>query len=284
MPFPVAAAIAAGASLAGTAASVANTRSLNQMSRRSMFDQRQWALEDWYRQTEYDSPKAQMERLRAAGLNPNLVYGSGVNQSSPTIRPTDTPKYQPADFSGIGRAAVEGIQAYQDMRINDQQVQNLEAARAKMELDAALRAVEITGKNLDNAKSLATFNTAVETADEQLRNLKTTTDIKVSKEVRDAAMFAPNLQEAFERVANLSVNRDVAKAQLANLRKTGVLQQMEINMRKLGLSYNDSVILRVLAQFAGGKSLPEVVRNLWDQLQKLGGSLMASPRDVIDVK
>lgn len=34
-------------------------------------------LELWKYQNEYNAPSAQMERLRAAGLNPQLVYGSG---------------------------------------------------------------------------------------------------------------------------------------------------------------------------------------------------------------
>lgn len=35
-------------------------------------------LEMWNRGNAYNSPMAQMERLRAAGLNPNMVYGSGA--------------------------------------------------------------------------------------------------------------------------------------------------------------------------------------------------------------
>ena len=35
-------------------------------------------LAQWNRENEYNSPKEQMARLAAAGLNPNLVYGNGV--------------------------------------------------------------------------------------------------------------------------------------------------------------------------------------------------------------
>lgn len=55
-------------------------------------------VEMWNRANEYNSPAAQMERLRAAGLNPNLVYGSGAQASSAS----QLPKYQAprADYTG----------------------------------------------------------------------------------------------------------------------------------------------------------------------------------------
>lgn len=36
-----------------------------------------YELEMWNKSNEYNSPQAQMARLKQAGLNPNLVYGSG---------------------------------------------------------------------------------------------------------------------------------------------------------------------------------------------------------------
>ena len=48
-------------------------------------------LKQWNRQNAYNDPSAQMERLKAAGLNPNLVYGTpgaanaGNSSSSPQM-------------------------------------------------------------------------------------------------------------------------------------------------------------------------------------------------------
>ena len=41
--------------------------------------QNEYNLNMWKLQSEYNSPQAQMERFRAAGLNPNLIYGQGNN-------------------------------------------------------------------------------------------------------------------------------------------------------------------------------------------------------------
>ena len=50
--------------------------------------ERQAALEDWNRENAYNSPAAQMQRYREAGLNPNLIYGqsdTSGGMASPSI-------------------------------------------------------------------------------------------------------------------------------------------------------------------------------------------------------
>lgn len=50
--------------------------------------ERQAALEDWNRENAYNSPAAQMQRYRDAGLNPNLIYGqsnTSGGMASPSI-------------------------------------------------------------------------------------------------------------------------------------------------------------------------------------------------------
>lgn len=46
---------------------------------------RDWNLDMWHRQNEYNSPRAQVQRLIDAGLNPNLAYGQlqNFNPSAP---------------------------------------------------------------------------------------------------------------------------------------------------------------------------------------------------------
>ena len=79
---PVTASLAiAGTQLASQGINAFSTSSMNRKTREwneAMYQkQRQDALDDWNRQTLYNSPIEQMKRLKEAGLNPNLVYGSG---------------------------------------------------------------------------------------------------------------------------------------------------------------------------------------------------------------
>ena len=70
MPFPVAAAIAAGASLGSSLISNAGAKRRQNLANKQN-------VEFWNMQNAYNTPKQQMARLKDAGLNPNLIYGSG---------------------------------------------------------------------------------------------------------------------------------------------------------------------------------------------------------------
>jgi len=60
----------------------------NRTNRQIAQEANQFNLDMWNRQNEYNSPTNQMQRLQTAGLNPDLVYGSGnvsgnVTQNAP---------------------------------------------------------------------------------------------------------------------------------------------------------------------------------------------------------
>ena len=81
-------------------------------------------LEMWNLQNQYNSPAAQMQRYKAAGLNPNLIYGQGNSgnatslprYSAPTMQPVTV---HPAVFQ-IGNA-LDVLGKYMDYRIKSAQ-------------------------------------------------------------------------------------------------------------------------------------------------------------------
>lgn len=79
--------------------------------------QQRYAVENWQRETGYNDPAAQMERLRRAGLNPNLVYGNGAagltapSTAAPTAPGAPMTPSAPADFSSIATEAAQVAQA-----------------------------------------------------------------------------------------------------------------------------------------------------------------------------
>lgn len=80
--------LAAGAGL-DLASGLINSGVQYATSKKLMNYQNQLNIQNWRMANEYNSPKAQMERYKAAGLNPNLVYGSlgqtaAGNLSSPS--------------------------------------------------------------------------------------------------------------------------------------------------------------------------------------------------------
>lgn len=81
---------------------------------------REWTEKMWHLQNEYNTPSAQMARLKEAGLNPNLAYGSVSSGNA------EAPKYQDVYGSGpvsqalskinIVSAAVEAIKGIEEIK------------------------------------------------------------------------------------------------------------------------------------------------------------------------
>ena len=90
---------AAGISLAGQLINSGIQGGMNRAQRKwneKMYGvQRKDALADWAMQNEYNSPLQQMARLKAAGLNPNLVYNNGATHSAQAVQKSDMKQWSP---------------------------------------------------------------------------------------------------------------------------------------------------------------------------------------------
>jgi hypothetical protein len=89
MPFPFAAALGAVGSLGSSLLS-----NKGALRRQRLADREN--IRFWNMQNQYNHPKAQMERLQKAGLNPNLIYGSsvaGATGSAGSIAPSKAAPY-----------------------------------------------------------------------------------------------------------------------------------------------------------------------------------------------
>lgn len=84
----------------------------------------------WNRQNEYNTPSAQMERLQAAGLNPNLVYGNGGATNTANNAPTYNAGSAP-DVSSARAAAAslanQGFNTALNLQLQQAQAANLNA-------------------------------------------------------------------------------------------------------------------------------------------------------------
>jgi len=82
-------------------------------------------LEMWERANAYNQPSQQMQRLKDAGLSPNLVYGKGAT----TQAATQLPKYQaPKPDYSTRRHPLEKLDllsAYQDFQMKSAQIDNV---------------------------------------------------------------------------------------------------------------------------------------------------------------
>jgi len=251
--------ITAGATLAGqginAATQSANNRKSRQWNEMMYAKQRQDSLSDWAMQNEYNSPQKQMERLRNAGLNPNLVYGSGaVANSAQQVKQTDVkswspqaPQFQPE----------QALTAFQDTKIAQAQYDNLTTNRTIM-------LGKIVGQALDNRKKAvdadikeATKQTAIQASQaglDLLKERKILTETQQANAADDNArkwdvhnnLTLPAMKIKLEDYA-LSLKEREAGRQLKeeeikrvkqaviNMEKSGKLLDLQINLTKNGL-------------------------------------------------
>jgi len=215
----------------------------------------------WNQQNEYDSPTQQMERFRAAGLNPNLIYGQMSNGGG--ISTAQAEMSSPNKAGGTARAEsnqyegkqnvnfdlVSGIMAGIELDNKQAQTNNLEALNKVYEEDANLRAVQvaetgtrIAGMQTDNRLKTELYQTSVDAAKESLRSVKTQTDISLQRNEREAALNASNLSEAAERIATMRQGR-ITEQQKQNL------NELDLNLKRMGVQPGDAMFFRVLGQF-----------------------------------
>lgn len=87
-------------------------------------------LEMWNRQNMYNAPKAQMGRLRAAGLNPHLVYGSGKVAGNTS---GEMPQYNKPTESYAGVLPIQVpnmIREFQDVALKEAKIDNTQEVAA----------------------------------------------------------------------------------------------------------------------------------------------------------
>lgn len=162
----------------------------------------QRSLNMWNLQNEYNSPTQQMARIRAAGLNPNLVYGNGVTGNSSG----STPQYEPAKFNAPTMQAYRGW----NLGISDAISQFLAYRTAKAQVD-----------NMEAQNSLIRQQTATE-ATKQANIAASTSrsefDLNMAKELKDVSVSSAiadmNQKQASASQGWTKANREVIQYEL----------------------------------------------------------------------
>lgn len=284
MPVPLLAPlITGGASLLGGLFNSLGQARQNKLSRdfalRMYQMQRDDSLQFWGMQNEYNSPEAQMQRFRDAGLNPHLVYSQGNPGNAAQI---ETPNVQRPDFVNpqFGDAIVNGamstISALYDLEMKQAQTDNLKAQNSVIMQDAMLKGVQIAAGqvgterarfDLDFAKDMRSIN-----ADAQrLAVRKTEQDIMLAsrRDLRDAVMSSANVNEIAARIESMFVRNQSEKLQQVNTRaerdriiadtqrirksirlmsQEGIIKQLDVELAKNNIRAGDPVWYRSMLQ------------------------------------
>lgn len=121
--------IGGGSNLIGSFLNYQAQREANETNVDLAREARQWNEMMWNKQNEYNTPSAQIERMKAAGLNPALMYSQGNVGNAGSVPSSPVPQVQPV--TGLGT----GIARAGDMIANTMlQYEHLKQQRAQTEL------------------------------------------------------------------------------------------------------------------------------------------------------
>lgn len=313
LPAVGAAALMAGGQVLSQGINAMMTGSTNKQSRRYntyMYDrQRADALADYTMQNEYNSPMSQMNRLREAGLNPNLVYGNGADAQGGTVRSSNAGQWnpKPPQFD-IGGAVGDTLGAYYDTQVKQAQIDNLKVQNSVLVQDAALKAAQVRDvtagagtKEFDlqfksevRDISIEALKLANERTGAEIRKTGVDTIASMDENDRRNIMLAPNLQIAAETALNIQADRlkkemETAKTQqeirnvkmqyheiiakIENIRADTTIKDKEAAMYKNGNRPGDWIWWRELNNILSGEYNDNVLKNLRD----LKGGIQTRP-------
>lgn len=246
---------------------------------------------NWEKMNQYNSPQAQMERLKAAGLNPNLVYGNG----SAVATTNSAPKSQEVKPSNLS----QGVMNYANIKQTQLQNDNLEAQNELIRAQ-----VDKTKKEAMNLTSTTNFRDTYQTEYSRSQTALTnfvaklrekdndfySTDKAKQYAIQDLEIARRNIENSYlsteKKTALLEASTRITNLR-ANTRKTNLdseLLQIIIDIRKAGMNPNDSTTIQMLKPILGEAT--DYFYNLVDEvknkpiLKNLKGIISISDDDV----
>lgn len=214
--------------------------------------QRQLAENRWYYNdaNQYNSPSAQVQRLKNAGINPSFVMGNNSTSeasamsapAAPSLTaPSVNAQVQPLDYSFIGNGAFTAVNAYYQNRL-------LDAQKDKTMNDSSLSAANAFRtwqgnpfylRSLENQAKKAGFEGDI--ARTELSYLQAVNGQRISQMFNDTRMQEKQMKIADEQYNQLVVNN--ALAQIEKLYAPRLKEEELNNLRKTGQQISATIAL-----------------------------------------
>lgn len=207
--------------------------------------QNKWNQEQWERQNDYNSPTAQMARLRAAGLNPDLVYGGSApaGMSGPSPEMTAGAPAVPTDLTALGQKMTLG-QAMQTALSYEAQKAMIDKTKADTEKVKA----DTQGQNYTNEvlKSDAAFRDALNEGQVKLNNMTlevSNTNMKLTNE--QIAKLRKEIEQIDAELPNIKENLNLIRSQFSNLDADTAIKKIDQFFRA---AFNRNTIKKLVSE------------------------------------
>lgn len=240
---------------------VANSISQSSMNKKTReFQEKMWYMQrdqdlaNWNMSNEYNSPTSQMKRLKDAGLNPYMVYGNPSSMSGGNASPPNAPSAPTWNPRSVdpGNAM---LSAY-DARMKAVQVDNLKEQNRLLAAQTFKTVMDGSQGEFDLGMKKQLEGTSLEVAKIALDKAKSDSTIAGSEAKWRDTLLDVNAQRGRGLVdlneADLGLKQlqsSEMKERIMNLRRSGALQDFEIQMNKNGMTKSDPMYFRMLATF-----------------------------------
>lgn len=207
--------------------------------------QHQHNIELWEMQNKYNHPLQQMQRLKAAGLNPRMIYGSGAASAAGTA----------GDVKGYDRAEArnveEGIKEFGNMinyRAINAQTNNVEAYTALTKQKTLVEAQKALQEALNTEIKGETKEWVIDTAFENYWKTFYEAD-----KARSQGEILKNQSEILQATKPQQINMVEQRLQSIIKNNKGQdllneLRELERNLNEIGVQKADNLIYRALIQ------------------------------------
>lgn len=213
------------------------------------------ALTDTKTTNAYNSPSEQMNRLRQAGLSPNLVYGKGADNTAAMVRNTQQQPYSPI-APKLDKISIEDtIGKYQQIEQGQAQTDNIKAMTDVARKDGLLK--EIQGNSILQSTARSKFDL------QQADRIK---DVLYTKQLNEADIQKQQLSSMqTEQQINIDRNYREKLTNTQNLKKT-LLEMLEMQQRTSKSASEKALIEQQINEVKSKTNLNE-----WDAKMKAQG-------------
>lgn len=265
--------LVAGAGLLGQGINAMSQGSMNRKTREFLKQRYVQELTDrdirWHGENLYNSPVEQMKRLKAAGLNPNLVYdnGKGAAGASAQISIPETKSWQPHAPQLDTRFVGDAVSAFYDTQVKQAQTDNLKsqadliaAQKANVETNTVKQLTDIRNTEFDLGVKSDLRDVSLDMQRTMLHKLKTDitktetdTQYTLDNNQREWIKQENDLKEQVVRMMSLQASMSKIpheikeiQARIENIRANTKMTNQDIEMWLNGITRNDPLWARQL--------------------------------------